>query len=94
MATSPRDIHRATVTGAGAMGSGIAQVLASAGIEVTLVDVAPRQLEQAQATIEGSLDRRVHKGTLSAEQRDGALARIRPTRQLDASAGADLLIEA
>ena len=43
------------VVGAGQMGSGIAQVAAVAGYDVTLVDVEPRQLDQARSGIEASL---------------------------------------
>jgi 3-hydroxybutyryl-CoA dehydrogenase len=42
------------VVGAGQMGSGIAQVAAVAGYDVTLVDVEPRQLERARAGIEAT----------------------------------------
>ena len=89
-----QEIKRATVVGAGTMGSGIAQVLAAAGIEVTLVDVAPAQLERAQATIERSLGRFVDKGQLPAEERNQTLARITFTPNLDAAVGPDLLVEA
>jgi 3-hydroxybutyryl-CoA dehydrogenase len=92
--TTQHAIHRATVAGAGTMGTGIAQVLATAGIEVCLVDVDPHQLTRAQAAIERALDRLVQKGTLSAGQRERALHLIRYTPHLDASANADLLIEA
>jgi 3-hydroxybutyryl-CoA dehydrogenase len=90
----PQAVRRATVAGAGTMGSGIAQVLATAGIEVTLVDVAPEQLARAQDAIARSLDRLVRRAALDAEARDAVLARIRPTPVLDASAGSDLLVEA
>jgi 3-hydroxyacyl-CoA dehydrogenase len=86
MAHQPTAINRATVVGAGTMGSGIAQVLATAGLHVTLVDVEPRQLERARAAIESSLARLVQRGTITAEQRAGALAGIRTTPQLDAPA--------
>jgi 3-hydroxybutyryl-CoA dehydrogenase len=90
----PQVVQRATVAGAGTMGSGIAQVLATAGIEVTLVDVAPEQLVRAQDVIARSLDRLVRRAVLTPEARDAILARIRCTPVLDASAGPDLLVEA
>jgi 3-hydroxybutyryl-CoA dehydrogenase len=79
------------VVGAGQMGSGIAQVAAVAGYDVTLVDVAPEQLTRARSGIEGSLARLVEKGRVEAGDAEAALARI-------ATAGepgpADLAIEA
>ena len=90
----PQDIKRATVAGAGTMGSGIAQVLATSGIDIWLVDVSPEQLARAQATVERSLDRLASKAQLTAEQRDQAAGRITYTPNLDAAVGPDLLVEA
>jgi 3-hydroxybutyryl-CoA dehydrogenase len=79
------------VVGAGQMGSGIAQVAAVAGYDVTLVDVAPEQLKRARSGIEGSLAKLVEKGRVEAGDAEAALGRI-------ATAGepgpADLAIEA
>ena len=79
------------VVGAGQMGSGIAQVAAVAGYDVTLVDVEPRQLERARSRIEASLAKLVEKGKVGAGDADAALGRI-------ATAGepvpADIAIEA
>lgn len=41
-------IHRAAVLGAGVMGSGIAALLAAAGVQVTLLDVVPKQLDEKE----------------------------------------------
>ncbi len=90
----PQDIQRATVVGAGTMGSGIAQVLAGAGISVTLVDIDEGQLARAQATIERSLERLIQKGTLPPEVRDRTRSLIRLTTRLDAAVSPELLIEA
>jgi 3-hydroxybutyryl-CoA dehydrogenase len=87
-------IQRATVAGAGTMGSGIAQVLATVGIDVALVDVSTNQLTRAQQTIERSLERFVQKQQITPAQRDETLAHIRYTPHLDASINQDLLIEA
>jgi 3-hydroxybutyryl-CoA dehydrogenase len=79
------------VVGAGQMGSGIAQVAAVAGYDVTLVDVEPRQLERARSGIEASLAKLVEKGKVGEGDADAALRRI-------ATAGepgpADIAIEA
>jgi 3-hydroxybutyryl-CoA dehydrogenase len=91
---APQVVHRATVVGAGTMGSGIAQVLATAGIEVTLVDTATTQLGRAEAAITRSLDRLLQRKTVTAGAVAETLARIRFTPVLDASAGGDLLVEA
>jgi 3-hydroxybutyryl-CoA dehydrogenase len=92
--SAPQVVQRATVVGAGTMGNGIAQVLAAAGIEVTLVDVAPAALAGAQDAIARSLERLVRRDRLSAADRDATIARVRCTTHLDAASGSDLLIEA
>ena len=82
------------VIGAGLMGSGIAQVAAQAGYDVTLRDVTDAALDRARRGIESSYTKFVDKGRLSAEDRDTALARITTTTELDAAAGADIVVEA
>lgn len=76
------------------MGSGIAQVAATAGFEVIARDLEEAQLARARKTIEQSLAKFVEKGKLDAAARDAALGRIRFTTELEALAGTDLIIEA
>jgi 3-hydroxybutyryl-CoA dehydrogenase len=65
-----------TVIGAGTMGSGIAQLCATAGHQTQLVDVSRRQLEQAGASIAASLGRFVRKQTIDAQTAEAVTARI------------------
>lgn len=88
------DIQRIGVVGAGAMGSGIAQVAASSGYEVVLRDVTEAALSRGLAGIAKSLDRVVKAGKLEAGERDAVLARIKPTQSLQDLAGVDFVIEA
>jgi 3-hydroxybutyryl-CoA dehydrogenase len=82
------------VAGAGLMGSGIAQVAAVAGWDVTLRDVTEQALDRGRSTIESSLNRLVEKQSMTGDDRDGALGRISTTTDLSAAADADLVIEA
>ena len=89
------DAGKLAVVGAGLMGSGIAQVSAAAGWQVSLRDVTPEALDRGRQAIEKSLGRFVDKDTISAEDRDGTLDRITTTTELDeAVADADLVVEA
>ncbi|WP_271408654.1 3-hydroxyacyl-CoA dehydrogenase [Pseudomonas sp. Q1-7] len=85
---------RIGVIGSGAMGRGIAQLFAGAGVEVLLHDSRGEAIEQALAFNRDLLQRAVAKGKLSAEALAATLARMRPAYALEELAGCDLLIEA
>jgi 3-hydroxybutyryl-CoA dehydrogenase len=76
------------------MGNGIAHVFAQHGWDTTLIDVAPGLLERVLATIHANFERQVKKGTVTAQQRDAALARIRTAASIDAASDAELVVEA
>ena len=82
------------VIGAGTMGHGIAQVCATNGYQVTLIDIAPEQLERALDSIRKSVEKLHSKGRLTDEQRDTALENIATSTELEAAAEADFAIEA
>ena len=87
------DIHSIFVVGAGAMGNGIAQVAATSGYEVTMMDVVPGQVERAQATITKSVEKLLSKEVITEEQKQAAL-NIKTSMTLEGVSGADLVIEA
>jgi len=87
-------VSRVAVVGAGTMGNGIAHVFAQYGWDTALIDVAPGLLERVMGVIRANLERQVKKGTLTAEQRDAALGRIRTASSLDAVADVELVVEA
>ncbi len=87
------DIRHIFVVGAGTMGSGIAQVAASAGYQVTLMDVVAEQLARAKAVMDKSTAKLVSKGRLSEAQRQAVL-NILTTQHLEDAAQADFVIEA
>jgi 3-hydroxybutyryl-CoA dehydrogenase len=85
---------RVGVVGGGLMGSGIAEVCARCGVDVTVVEVDRERLERAEAAIDRSLDRAVRSGKLEASDRTAASERIAYATELDALDGADAAIEA
>ncbi len=87
------DIHNIFVVGAGTMGNGIAQVAATSGYRVTMMDVVPGQVERAQATIAKSIDKLLSKAAITEEQKHAALS-IKTGMTLDGVTEADLVIEA
>lgn len=87
------EIKKIFVVGSGAMGSGIAQVAATSGFQVTMMDVAPEQLERARISIRQSVDKLLEKEKITAAQREAALT-IVETSSLTGVADVDLIIEA
>jgi len=87
-------IEKLGVVGCGLMGSGIAQTAAQSGLQVTVREVSTELIDKGFANIDKSLARLVQRGTLSAEDRDAARKRLRPTTKLEDLAGSDLIIEA
>ncbi|TDN40395.1 3-hydroxybutyryl-CoA dehydrogenase [Hymenobacter sp. UV11] len=82
------------IIGSGAMGAGIAQVVATAGHPVRLLDQNAAALEKATASIAASLHKLVAKGKLTPEAADAAIARVRPTPIMQDFADCGLVIEA
>ena len=87
-------INKVAVLGCGLMGSGIAQVCALAGREVTVIEVSEEYLNKGLGSITRQLGKLVDKGKLSADDRDKALGRLRGATRLEDAAPAEIVIEA
>jgi len=89
------EIKKICVLGAGLMGSGIAQMAAEAGYEVSMRDIEDRFVQGGLKTIRKNYERAVSKGKMTQEQADGVLARIQGVVDLAAAVqGAQVVIEA
>src|SRR5438552_10476784 len=87
------DIKNVGVLGCGLMGSGIAQVSATAGFDVTVLEVEQKFLDKGFAGIEKSLARFAEKGTIK-ESPDAIRARVKGTTSAQDLADCDIVIEA
>ncbi len=86
---------KAVVIGSGAMGHGIAELLALSGFDVAMVDVNDEILQKGKEKIKWSLDKFVEKRRLRAEDAQAANARITTTKSYEqAGTDADIAIEA
>jgi len=85
---------KVAVIGAGTMGNGIAQVFATAGHQVTMVDVSAHALEQGISTIRTSLGRLVKKSLIGQEAADQAVERIGVATTIDDVKGTAFAVEA
>ncbi|GAB6172106.1 3-hydroxybutyryl-CoA dehydrogenase [Paradesulfitobacterium aromaticivorans] len=84
----------AIVIGGGNMGSGIAQVLAQAGLDVVLYDVSAEILAKGIKNIQKNLSRMVEKGKIDEGEYQNITRRIKTTPQLEGAEDVDLVIEA
>jgi 3-hydroxyacyl-CoA dehydrogenase len=100
---APYEVKRAAVIGAGTMGGGIAMCFANAGIPVTVVeatqDALARGLDAVRRNYRGTAERGGRaggggRGGLAAGEMEARLSRIAGTTEIDAVAGADIVIEA
>ena len=92
------DIKKVGVLGCGLMGSGIAQVAATAGCDVVVLEQEQKFLDKGFAGIEKSLSRMVErgpeKGGITAEQKAAAQSRLKGTTKMQDLADCDIVIEA
>ena len=92
------EIKKVGVLGCGLMGSGIAQVAATAGFDVTVLELEQKFLDKGFAGIEKSLakfaERGPEKGGITPAQKDAARARIKGTTNRQDLADSDIVIEA
>ncbi|MCY8231302.1 3-hydroxybutyryl-CoA dehydrogenase [Priestia endophytica] len=86
--------RKAMVIGAGQMGAGIAQVLASASYNIVLYDLDTQALQKGMSKIETSLKKAVQKEKIKECEMNETLARIQGTTSLSNGDDADIVIEA
>jgi 3-hydroxybutyryl-CoA dehydrogenase len=92
------EIKKVGVLGCGLMGSGVAQVAATAGFDVTVLEVEQKFLDKGFAGIEKSLakfaERSPEKGGITAQQKDEIRSRLKGTTNKQDLADCDIIIEA
>lgn len=87
------DIKRVGIVGSGIMGSGIAEVAAKAGFEVTLRSRSDQGAQSMVSGLEKSLAKQVEKGRIDAAERTAVQGRVRAVTELGELADCDLVIE-
>ncbi len=88
------NIRKVGVLGCGLMGSGIAQVAATAGCDVTVLEVEQRFIDKGFTGIDKSLGKFAEKGTITPQQKDEIRARLKGTLKMQDLADCDFVIEA
>jgi 3-hydroxybutyryl-CoA dehydrogenase len=94
MSKKVEEMKKVGVVGAGTRGSGIAQVVASSGSEVVLIDVTEAALGRGIKGIENSLGRLVKKEVINEGESKSIISRIKPSTNYEDFKDVDLVIEA
>jgi 3-hydroxybutyryl-CoA dehydrogenase len=89
-----RDVSRVGVVGSGTMATGIIEVFAKAGYDVTFVARSAQKVDAVVGAITRSLEKAVQRGKLTEADRDAALGRIKGSTSLDDLASVQLVVEA
>lgn len=89
-----KDIKQVGIIGAGTMGSGIAQVAATAGCKVNLYDVERDQLDNSRQKLDKILNRQIEKGRMDEAEKNRITDNIAYVHELEKLALSDLVIEA
>jgi 3-hydroxybutyryl-CoA dehydrogenase len=93
-AEGARDVRTVGVVGSGTMATGIIEVVAKGGYDVTFVARGAEKVEAVQKALAKSLEKQVQRGRLEDDARREILARVTGTTKLDELADRDLIIEA
>lgn len=87
-------IKKIAIIGAGQMGNGIAQVAAGQNFEVMMFDISGASLDKGLGTIVSSCDRLIKKSSLTEEQKQKLLSKIKTTTKMEDLAHCDFVVEA
>lgn len=87
------DIQHVVVIGGGTMGQGITELLASKGIETTLLEKTSELAQHAYHHIEMSLDKKLSKWGITPAEKKSTLSRIHVTIDTEVLRNADFVIE-
>ena len=88
------DVKKPFVVGAGIMGSGVGQLCAQQGYEVTVVDISDELVDKAKNKIIAGLKRRIEKGKITQEDMDSVLSRMNWSTDLNLARDCDFVVEA
>jgi 3-hydroxybutyryl-CoA dehydrogenase len=86
-------IKKVVVIGAGTMGRGISQLIASKGIDVILIERDPEGAKAGKQKLEESMDAEIERWTMTESEKKAILSRTTVTSKIDSAVYGDLVIE-
>ncbi len=94
MGAETEGINTVAIIGAGVMGQGIAQTIASAGLEALVIERDQEHLDMAKASLSEDIDREIKRWAMTSSEKKAIMSRIKWSAVLKDAAEYDLLIEA
>jgi 3-hydroxybutyryl-CoA dehydrogenase len=94
MEESDQPIKKAVVIGAGTMGRGISQLIASKGIDVILIERNAELAKTARKKLEENMDAEIDRWTMTESEKKAILSRTTVTKEIDSAVYGDVVIEA
>lgn len=91
---STERIESVSIVGAGVMGRGIAQTVASSGIDVIIIEKNQNHLEKAKEELSKSMELEISRWAMTKSEMKSVLSRIKWTLNFDDIKNADIIIEA
>lgn len=91
---SENTIKKVTVIGAGIMGQGISQLIASKGIDVILIERYKELVKVAEHKLAETMDAEIARWTMTESEKKAILSRTTITSDINAAVYGDLVIEA
>ena len=92
--TFQRPVRTVAVVGSGTMATGIVEVFARGGYDVTYVTRSADKVQAVRESVARSLEKAVQRGKLEEAARDTALTRLTGSTDLEALGSVDLVVEA
>lgn len=89
-----QQINSVVIIGAGVMGQGIAQTVASSGMDVLIIEKDEKQLRRAKSSLAGSIDREIKRWAMTASEKKSIMSRISWEANTEKINDYDLIIEA
>ena len=87
-------INNVAIIGAGVMGQGIGQTIASQGMEVIIVEIDDKHLENAKSQLSESIDREIKRWAMTNSEKKSIMSRITWVTDFEAVKECELIIEA
>ncbi len=87
-------ISNVAIIGAGIMGQGIAQTIASSGTEVLIIEKSQEQIQRSKTNLADTIDREINRWAMTNSEKKGILSKMNWSVDINDAKNSDIVIEA